>query len=45
MRFALLLAALPLLADVVEHSPKNSKPSGWQVSREPISLLRLASLI
>jgi neutral ceramidase len=23
-----LLAALPLLADVVEHSPKNSKPSG-----------------
>ena len=28
MRFALLLAALPLLADVVEHSPKNSKPSG-----------------
>jgi neutral ceramidase len=28
MRFALLLAAIPLLADVVEHSPKNAKPSG-----------------
>src|SRR5262245_12787181 len=32
MRFAFFLISLPLFADVVEHTPKNSKPSGLLAS-------------